>query len=231
MMDLKVIVATHKRYDIPKRNYLYPVFAGATLSKEDLPYQRDDEGDNISDKNKTYCELTALYWAYKHIKADYIGLCHYRRYFDLSGTTEFDVILPKKRHYYIETVYDQFSHAHGSLGLDNMRKVLEECYPDYTKSFDMCMKRRSLHLYNMFIMEYSVFVDYCHFLFDVLEKTEEKTGNIDRLYGYLGERLLDVYIEKNKIRYQEVHVLNTEPTNWPKKIAEFLKRKFKHWAR
>ena len=47
-MDLKVIVATHKRYDIPKRNYLYPVFAGAALSKEDLPYQRDDEGETGS---------------------------------------------------------------------------------------------------------------------------------------------------------------------------------------
>ena len=40
----------------------------------------DDEGDNISQKNKTYCELTAQYWAWKNEDADYYGFFHYRRY-------------------------------------------------------------------------------------------------------------------------------------------------------
>lgn len=226
MMDLKVIVATHKRYDIPKKNYLYPVFAGAALSKEDLPYQRDDEGENISAKNKTYCELTALYWAYKHIKADYIGLCHYRRYFDLSGMTEFDVILPKKRHYYIETVYDQFKHAHGSEGLDKAREVIKSHYPDYLPFFDEQMKNRSLHIYNMFIMRKDLFDNYCSFLFGVLEKVEEELGEISRLYGFIGERLLDVYVQRNNILYLETGIINTETVNWPKKIIGFLERKY-----
>ena len=43
----------------------------------------DDEGDNISNKNKTYCELTAQYWAWKNMEADYYGFFHYRRYFHL----------------------------------------------------------------------------------------------------------------------------------------------------
>ncbi len=228
-MDLKIIVATHKKYDIPKEDYLFPVFAGSALSDLDLPYQRDDEGINISDKNKYYCELTALYWAYENLEADFIGLCHYRRYFDLKriDLTKTNVVLPKKRHYYIETVYDQFKHAHGSEGLDVTRKVLQEMYPDYISFFDEQMKKRSLHIYNMFIMKYETFKDYCFFIFSVLSEVEKKIGNIDRIYGYIGERLLDVYINKNKIKYIETKVISVEKIDWIKKVYLFIKRKYK----
>ena len=227
-MNLKIIVATHKKYDIPEKEYLLPVHAGAAISDIDLPYQKDNEGLNISDKNRTYCELTALYWAYKNIKADYMGLCHYRRYFDLDNIdiSKYDVILPKKRHYYIETVYDQFCHAHGSNGLDTLKDILIEYYPEYIDSFNKHMNNRSLHIYNMFIMKYDLFISYCDFLFDVLKKVEDRLGDIDRLYGYLGERLLDVYLDKNNIDYREIRIINTERVNWIKKIYEFLRRKF-----
>lgn len=230
MKKITVIVATHKLYSIPKNEYLLPVFAGASTSSLQLPYQRDDEGENISFKNKYYCELTALYWAYKNLKADYIGLCHYRRLFDLRNVDIFNkrVILPKKRHYYIETVYDQFKHAHGSAGLDAAREIIKMDYPEYLNSFDGQMCKRSLHIYNMFIMKYDLFIDYCHFLFDVLGKIEEKLGNEDRLYGFIGERLLDVYLNAHNIDYYEVKVINTEPINWPKKIYEFICRKFEN---
>lgn len=228
MIDLRIVVATHKEYDIPEKEYLLPVHAGASISNIDLPYQKDNVGINISNKNKNYCELTALYWAYKNLKADYIGLCHYRRYFDLDDIdiSKYEVILPKKRHYYIETVYDQFKHAHGSIGLDTVRNILNRDYPDYIDSFDKQMNQRSLHIYNMFIMKYDLFIDYCDFLFDVLEKTEKELGDVDRLYGYLGERLLDVYLDKKNIEYKEVKVINTENINWIKKGYNFLKRKY-----
>lgn len=47
----------------------------------------DDTGDNISGKNREYCELTAIYWAWKNYEKignpDYIGLMHYRRLLNL----------------------------------------------------------------------------------------------------------------------------------------------------
>jgi lipopolysaccharide biosynthesis glycosyltransferase len=52
----------------------------------------DDEGDNISEKNKMYHELTAQYWAYKNDSgADYYGFWQYHRYFAFSTDAE-DVI-------------------------------------------------------------------------------------------------------------------------------------------
>lgn len=227
-MNTKIIVATHKKHKLTKDKRYLPVFVGAAISKLNLPYQRDDEGENISYKNPYYSELTGLYWAYKNLKADYIGLCHYRRYLDLHNIKieDFDIILPKKRNYYIETIYNQFKHAHGSDGLDIAREIIDKEHHEYLEYFDKHMLETSEHNCNMFIMKYNIFVDYCAFLFDILFKTEDKLGNVDRLYGYISERLLDVYIDKNGYKYKEVKTIETEYINWPKKIYEFLKRKY-----
>ena len=58
----------------------YPVMAG-NLFVESKNIQGDDTGDNISDKNRYYSELTGIYWAWKNRKEDIVGCCHYRRYF------------------------------------------------------------------------------------------------------------------------------------------------------
>ena len=86
-MDIKVVAASHKEYRMPEDEIYLPLLVGAALGNcvsdkaADL-YLRDDDGVNISDKNKTYCELTALYYAWKNLDADYLGLVHYRRHFE-----------------------------------------------------------------------------------------------------------------------------------------------------
>lgn len=84
--SVKIVLSCHKEVCFPKNEIYLPVHVGASSSSLNLAgYQRDDEGDNISDRNFTYCELTAQYWAWKHLKTDYIGQCHYRRYFAFEG--------------------------------------------------------------------------------------------------------------------------------------------------
>lgn len=77
---IKIVVATHKKYRMPEDGCYLPLQVGKA-GKEALGYQGDDTGDNISEKNPYYCELTGLYWAWKNLDAEYIGLVHYRRYF------------------------------------------------------------------------------------------------------------------------------------------------------
>lgn len=83
--DIKIYVVCHKPSYVPKNPYLYPIQVGTALSDKRLEGMlHDDEGESISDRNKTYCELTAQYWAWKNDKADYYGFFHYRRYFSFD---------------------------------------------------------------------------------------------------------------------------------------------------
>lgn len=105
MSDIKIFV-THT----PNRNtmrvdnsLLYNVIAGSDFQTQPVPSNvlKDNEGKNISSKNKSYCELTTQYWAWKNMDADYYGFCHYRRFFSFNhdeipetcwGTIEYDYL-------------------------------------------------------------------------------------------------------------------------------------------
>lgn len=81
MCNIKILVATHKESFVLQNPLLFPIQVGSALSEKRLPdILHDDTGDNISQKNKSYCELTAQYWAWKNLDADYYGFFHYRRY-------------------------------------------------------------------------------------------------------------------------------------------------------
>ena len=131
--DIKIIVATHKKYKMPNDDMYLPIQVGRAINKKIEEYQSDNEKENISNKNPYFCELTGLYWAWKNIDANYIGLSHYRRHFSMRKIRsrnyeknfkyilskketkqilkETDIILPKKRNYYIENLYSHYEHT------------------------------------------------------------------------------------------------------------------------
>lgn len=94
MNDIKILVCYHKKAEFPKDELYLPIHVGALHASEILGIQKDcdvndKECDNISNENSIYCEMTAAYWAWKNIEKvysdiQYIGLCHYRRYFDFD---------------------------------------------------------------------------------------------------------------------------------------------------
>ena len=55
-MDIKILVATHKKYDMPSEDIYLPIHVGRE-GKEDLGYQGDNQGENISLKNSNYCVM------------------------------------------------------------------------------------------------------------------------------------------------------------------------------
>lgn len=249
-MDIKILVATHKAYWMPDDDVYIPLHVGRE-GKQDLGFIGDNTGDNISLKNPNYCELTGLYWAWKNLQCDYIGLCHYRRYFCAGSygsdaeskhkaifhrsdyeklLQKYDVILPKKRNYYIETVRSQYEHAHNKRDLDEVESIIAERYPEYSEAFTKVMNRTKLHIFNMFAMKKEFFDDYCAWLFDILFELEKRIdiSQYDdyqaRVFGFLGERLINVWIEKHYISIKEVELIYLEPVNLPIKYLRFLKR-------
>lgn len=261
-MNTKIIVATHKKYQMPKSDIYLPIQVGSTLHpNQDFGYQKDNQGTNISLKNPAFCELTALYWAWKNLDAEHIGLCHYRRYFasprlrtiilkgedtrfqHLLTTSEAnellkssDIILPKLRKYYIETLYDHYVHTMHPEPLDLTREIIAEKYPDYLPEFDQLKVRRSAHMFNMFIMQRDQLNAYCTWLFDILFELEHRATKQGiatvydpfhaRFYGRISELLLDVYLHTNSLPYRELRVISPQPVNWPKKASAFLAAKF-----
>ena len=49
--------------------------------REKFLIDKPHEGDNIDNLNPWYCELTGMYYMWKHEDEDIVGLEHYRRQF------------------------------------------------------------------------------------------------------------------------------------------------------
>lgn len=243
---MKLYVVMHKPARYPQGTGFVPIQVGQA---DDFAALRDDNGENIAAKNASFCELTALYWIWKNDTSTAAGLVHYRRYFakkhcigppwnriaseetleEILATC--DMILPKKRHYYIETNYSQYAHAHHEKDLVQTRRVLEAHYPEYVPAFDAVMARRSGHRFNMLLCRREVLDAYCSWLFPILFALEESIdlSGYDaynrRVFGFLGERLLDVWLENQELRIAELPVVNTEGENWLVKGPKFVMRK------
>ena len=180
-----IVVATHKKYRMPKDPLYLPLHVGAEGKRDakgnplDFGYQKDNEGENISLKNPRYCELTGIYWAWKNLDSDYLGLVHYRRYFggrnrgkelfDSILTSEelepmlgkYEVFVPRERRYMIETLYSHYAHTHYAEHLDTTRTVLSEKYPEYLSSYDKVVNQTHGYMFNMMIMDKAHFNVYC----------------------------------------------------------------------
>ena len=250
-MKIKILVATHKKYSFPDNTIYMSIQVGKALSPDDFGYLTDNTGENISQKNRSFSELTALYWVWKNSffkESDLCGLVHYRRYFSGNETfgkfeilgekdieelmTDFDVIVPVKRKYYIETIRSHYEHAHYKKDLDTLEEVLKEYSPEYMDAFAKVMEQRSLFLYNMFVMRTEYFSDYCSWLFDILFEVEKRADSSEydtyqgRIFGFLAERLFNVWLQHSQLRVKEVKVVNLEGENLILKAVNMLKRKY-----
>lgn len=247
--EIKICIATHKKYKMPEADIYMPIHVGAK-GKDDIGYTRDDSGENISELNPKCCELTGMYWLWKNVDADYYGLVHYRRhlsngkggqdpYVKVLGRDELeklletnDIILPKKRNYFIENLYSHYANTHYGEHLDVTRDILKEMHPEYVGQFDVQMKRTFAHMFNMFIMKKEHFQAYCEWLYPILFELDKRidSSTYDAFQGrYLGrvsELLLDVWLETNKLSYKEVPTVAMEKMDWGRKITSFLKAKF-----
>ena len=249
---IKILICCHKKCELPKDDIFLPIQVGAAISDVDLGLQRDDKingkpCDNISAKNKSFCELTALYWAWKNIKnlypdLEYIGVNHYRRYFDLNKNfslrdlfifpenectdyklntsklskelTNSKTIIAKKKNYPYSLNTD-YCCCHYSQDIRTLKKIIEEISPEYIFAFDnVLVENNALTPYNMTVIRWNYFCEYCEWLFNILFEAEKRINisNYDdvqkRIFGYMSERLFNIWLFYKNIKTVEY------PINW-----------------
>lgn len=202
-------------------SYERQIYAGAVFAENSpdlLPENalRDDTGDNISAKNKQFCELTALYWLWKHAGEDIIGLAHYRRHFLLPQdwkermlNNQINVILPTPL-YVAPSVEENFKSRHDPSDWEFMMQYLKNNHPEDFQSANKFFKGNLYSPCNMFVMKREVLDALCTWLFPILFQVANHGGQkedsyLNRYPGFISERLISLFFEINRSRFNLVY--------------------------
>lgn len=204
------------REDLSRFFWEIPIQVGADLTDHRICAVCDNTGEHISEKNREYCELTALYWIWKNDRAKYCGLGHYRRHFILTPElleqlerSDIDVVLtvPVFNLPDVRTVYEL---DHVVADWEVMLEAIEALVPEYRVAADTLQKGTYYHAYNMLIARWEILDEYCQWLFPILkyceEHCEQKEDSYQNRYiGFLAERLLSIYFLHHEADYKIVH--------------------------
>lgn len=241
-----IYIVSHKRFIPPNSDDYTAIYVGDKIrdhaQKNGLLTDDLFEKGNIAAKNPTFCELTALYWIWKN-DADnrFIGLNHYRRFFlskknkgeivsedeIRSSLEKSDIILPRKlifrydirRFYCLTTGYEK--------DLLLIGKIIDKRYPEYLDTYHFFLSGKEMVYANMFVMSRDKLDAYCRWLFDILFQAEKEldmsgyTQAEKRVFGYIGELLLNVWVIHNKLKVDYFEIINTEINDdiWPKVLS------------
>lgn len=191
--NLDIFILTHKNFEEKVSNDVYSVLANVDDPIDtSLTVFRDTEKENkvngiddsITDMNGFYSELTMTYWLWKNYDVkDYIGICHYRRYYNFFDNIpnidevfkEHDIILPQPMKFH-QSLKVQYFYCHNILDLDIVVDIIKEDFPYYYDSANEVLNGKTFYPCNMFIMKKKDFNEYCEFIFGVLKKYLERIG-------------------------------------------------------
>ncbi|MDE5545829.1 MAG: DUF4422 domain-containing protein [Anaeroplasmataceae bacterium] len=241
--DIKLYVVTHKESQyLPKDRTFIGVGNNKDISNVHI---YDNQGENIADKNSSFCELTALYWMWKNDSSTIVGLEHYRRFFCTKHCifkprpiqlkkikailSKYDCIV-SQNYIFREGIYTYYSKNHIIEDLDLCREVIEEKTPEYLPSFDEVIHGKKAVMCNMFIMSKSLLNDYCDWLFSILFEVEKKISISERdnyqkrVYGFLSERLFNVWLYNKKLKMYHLPIYMPDEKPWLIKIKNLIKK-------
>ncbi|MGN0141605.1 MAG: DUF4422 domain-containing protein [Roseburia sp.] len=222
-MRTQIFVMTHKKFNPPQDPVYVPLHVGRALG-QDLGYMGDDEGDSISELNPYYGELTGLYWLWKNYHdVDIIGVCHYRRYFfntahKLMTQEEYEAglqdadIMVSNPMSAPGTYLEYFGLAHNMNDMLLAGEIIEELFPEDYAAFEQVMQGSKYYFGNLCVMRKQIFDAYCNWLFSIFFEMEKRidVSSYDdyhkRIFGFLSEELLLVYITARKLRVKEGNI-------------------------
>ncbi|MCR5595204.1 MAG: DUF4422 domain-containing protein [Lachnospiraceae bacterium] len=220
MIDLKnYIISSHMDKPLLRKpeesKYDVMIQAGAALTDIRKYELNDHDGfpDSISDRNSRYSETTAMYYIYKHISSDYVGILHYRRRFGISDDQiegilkdGFEVItsVPAVLE---SSVREQFCINHYAADWDLFLSLLND---EDRIMADECFSERLLHGGNINILRSDIYIDLCDWMFPILEQFYERSPSKTDVYqhrdvGFIAERLSHMYVMKLKKSGRKVY--------------------------
>lgn len=209
-----------------------------------IEYKRDDVGDNISNKHDLFSEYTINYWIWKNSTAEIVGINHYRRYFirgnwlgyilctldssnrigkyriiqkDIEDIFQqgFNCILPKKQWRVNRTMREEFDKANSPELLNNAEKIIRNNFQEYIDDFNKVVNAKENYQKCICIMSKEMFDDYSAWIFSIFkELLHEGFEGKNREFAFLGERLMNVWVEHNRrikrLRIKELFFVNPE---------------------
>ncbi len=143
MKKIRIAVAYHKKGIFANNEMFIPVHVGAALAKQELGIQKDSDGDNISCFNPYCCELSATYWLWKNVEADYYGLCHYRRFFSHKKPSLGSSIVPNIVYWSSKAISPFVVDARFTVGKSGgMPQIEEPMLKGFLNSFSPWLQNR-----------------------------------------------------------------------------------------
>lgn len=205
---VKIFVGYFKPNTIFKSDVYQPILT-SSIDWTDPDLIRDDTQINIAHKNKNYAELTGHYWVWKNFlpatEAEYIGFCHYRRFFDFNihsmpnvpfkpiKDKDFKNIFPL---YTEETILDcikdydvilpekfrfekdilsQYLEYHPPKDFSLFIEIIKQKYPQYLLETVKFIASKEMYPCLHFIMKKDLFNEYMGWMFGILQELEMKS--------------------------------------------------------
>lgn len=212
MKDLDIFICAHKMFNKQVLNESYKILS---VGKNNELYGdniiRDDVGITCYDLSNFYSELSGYYWIWKNYNIkDYIGFCHYRRFFDFMDDIpnmdeifkEYDIILPSKEHFGC-SIYNQYKQSHN---IDDLNEIIE-ILQNKEISVDILLSDNSMYCFNMFIMKRELFYEYCEFIFGICQEYLQRHNiqnmeDIKKMMDENKEKYYKKFYPSNDFRYQ-----------------------------
>jgi hypothetical protein len=175
------------------------------------------KGDNIDHLNPYYCELTGLYYMWKHDKDDIVGLEHYRRYFYAGSRmlsredaeeklSHSDIMLIPHHHPRKRTTYEWFITAQKQPDFDKWLLCVDAACPEIMPVFMDYLNSNLLYICNMFVTRKEILDEWCSWIFPMLSLYDRAAGLTEfnrRIDGYLAEHTLGAWCLWKKLKIAE----------------------------
>lgn len=189
-----------------------PIQAGAALTNRRIAELADDTGENISAKNKQYCEMSAAYWIWKHATSGWVGLEHYRRHLLVRPeqlSEDIDAVLPLPYLCWPNTLA-QFRRFVSQNVLDALLTALKTLHPAEYEDYLAILEGRYQYTYNIVCAKREVYAAYCAWFFRITEYMETRTDIAPeiadtRALSYVAEVLTNLYFMYNQPRLRIRH--------------------------